>query len=198
MEIKNEFEVPAPRAEVWDLMLNVERVVPCVPGAELTEIVDDSTWKGKMAVKLGPIRLTFAGEVHLEETDEAAGRVAMRAKGQETRGKGNAQASVLSVLEPTAGGTRVSITTDLKLSGPVAQYGRGMIQDVSSKMVDAFATCLASQFAAPPSADAAGKHQAAPVGSGKPVNGITLIIGALMRAAIRFFKRLFGRRQKTR
>ena len=75
MEIKNEFEVPATKAEAWKLLLDVERVVPCVPGAEITEVVDDSTWKGKMAVKLGPIRLSFAGEVHLEETDEPAGRV---------------------------------------------------------------------------------------------------------------------------
>jgi carbon monoxide dehydrogenase subunit G len=174
MEIKNEFEVPATKAEAWKLLLDVERVVPCVPGAEITEVVDDSTWKGKMAVKLGPIRLSFAGEVHLEETDEPAGRVEMRAKGQETRGKGNAQANVTSLLEPVEGGTKVSITTDLRLSGPVAQYGRGMIQDVSSKMVDQFAACLASQFddAVSESGESAQMEAQAPV-------NLSLMFGAL-------------------
>lgn len=193
MEIKNEFEVPAPQAEVWALLLNVERVVPCVPGAELTEIVDDSTWKGKMAVKLGPIRLAFAGEVHLEETDEAAGRVEMRAKGQETRGKGNAQAKVVSLLESVDGGTKISLTTDLRLSGPVAQYGRGMIQDVSSKMVDQFAVCLASQF----ERSRSGATEVTTPETQKPIKALPLLMGALMRAVMRLFKRLFGRRSEV-
>jgi carbon monoxide dehydrogenase subunit G len=146
LEITNEFVVPADMDTTWDLLLDVERIVPCVAGAELTEIVDEETWKGKMAVKLGPIRLSFAGQVHLEEVDKENGRVQLRAKGQETRGKGNAQASVTSILEQQEGATKVSISTDLKLSGPVAQYGRGMIQDVSSKMIDDFAGCIASQL----------------------------------------------------
>lgn len=194
MEIKNEFEVPATKAEAWKLLLDVERVVPCVPGAEITDVVDDSTWKGKMGVKLGPIRLSFAGEVHLEETDEPAGRVEMRAKGQETRGKGNAQANVTSLLEPVEGGTKVSITTDLRLSGPVAQYGRGMIQDVSSKMVAQFAACLASQFD-----DAASESgEPAPMEAQAPVKGLSLMVGALMRAIARRFRRLIGRRPQSR
>lgn len=194
MEIKNEFEVPATRAEAWALLLDVERVVPCVPGAEITDVVDDSTWKGKMAIKLGPIRLSFAGEVHLEEIDEAAGRVEMRAKGQETRGKGNAQANVTSLLVPVEGGTKVSITTDLRLSGPVAQYGRGMIQDVSSKMVDQFAACLASQF----DEAASESGESARVEAQAPVKGLSLILRALMRAVVRSLKRLLGRRPQAR
>lgn len=207
MEIKNEFEVPASIDQVWDLLLDVERVVPCVPGAELTDVVEEGTWKGKMAIKLGPIRLSFAGEVHLEETDEAARRVEMQAKGQETRGKGNAQANVTSVLTSVEDGTMVSIATDLKLSGPVAQYGRGMIQDVSSRMVDQFAGCLASQFQEAPT----NEGQAAPHGqttatggrvpaaeAQKPVKGLSLILGALWRSVLRFVKRLFGGRPQER
>jgi carbon monoxide dehydrogenase subunit G len=220
MEISNEFDVPASPAEAWALLLDVERVVPCVPGAELTEVVDDSTWRGKMGIKLGPIRLSFAGEVHLEETDEESHKVEMRAQGRETRGKGNAQANVTSVLTPSGSGTRIALTTDLKLSGPVAQYGRGMIQDVSSKMIDQFAACLASQLtgpaaeaeptrseaAAPAQTPAAGADRSAPderapapvqsPAAGKPlqgqppVQGVTLILGALWRAIVRLVRNL--------
>ncbi len=200
MEIKNEFVVPATPEQTWDLLLDVQRLVRCVSGAELTEIVDDGTWKGKMAVKLGPIRLSFAGEVHLEETDEVNRRVELRAKGQETRGKGSAQASVTSLLEAEEGSTKVSITTDLKLSGPVAQYGRGMMQDVSSKMVDDFARCVASQLepALQPATDAAPaeapptKPQAPqaprPV---EPLKAGRLFAGALWRAFVRSLRRVF-------
>jgi carbon monoxide dehydrogenase subunit G len=205
MEIRNEFDVSATTAEAWDLLLDVPRVVPCVPGAELTDVVDDKTYKGKMAVKLGPIRLTFAGEVHLEEVDEAARRVEMSAQGRETRGKGNAQAKVSSVLTPAGEGTRIALTTDLKLSGPVAQYGRGMIQDVSSKLVDQFAQCLATQLTAPPPAQAAAEAPAggeaapapapspAPAPAQKPVQGLSLLVGALWQALRRLFTRVVRR-----
>lgn len=197
MEIENEFVVGADLDTTWDLLLDVERIVPCVSGAELTEIVDDSTWKGKMAFKLGPIRLSFAGQVHLKEQDKANGRVQLLAKGQETRGKGNAQASVTSVLEPQEGATKVLITTDLKLSGPVAQYGRGMIQDVSSKMVDDFAGCLASKLspAQEATADAtpraAGLPEQTSAAPPVPLKAGRLFAGALWRAFLRVLKRLF-------
>lgn len=205
MEIENEFVVPADLDTTWDLLLDVERIVPCVAGAELTEVVDDATWKGKMAVKLGPIRLSFAGQVHLEERDKQKGQVQLRAKGQETRGKGNAQASVTSVLESQDSATKVSIVTDLKLSGPLAQYGRGMIQDVSSKMIDDFAACIAAKLepaptsavdaAATPSAtparqEAPPSHQA-PSPQAEPLKAGRLFAGVLWRAFLRTLKRIY-------
>jgi carbon monoxide dehydrogenase subunit G len=195
LEIKNEFVVPADLDTTWDLLLDVERIVPCVSGAELTEIVDETTWKGKMAVKLGPIRLSFAGQVHLEERDKPNGRVQLRAKGQETRGKGNAQASVTSVLEPQQGTTKVSITTDLKLSGPVAQYGRGMLQDVSSKMVDDFADCIAAKLSPASEGNSAGEATATAQGkttaTAEPLKAGRLFAGALWRALLRMLKRAY-------
>jgi carbon monoxide dehydrogenase subunit G len=204
MEISNEFDVSATPAEAWDLLLDVPRVVPCVPGAELTEVVDDKTYKGKMAVKLGPIRLTFAGEVHLEDVDEEARRVGMSAQGRETRGNGNAQAKVSSVLTPSGEGTRIALTTDLKLSGPLAQYGRGMIQDVSSKLVDQFAQCLAAQLTAPaatqPAEGPTATGETAPAAPSpaappaqKPVQGLSLLLGALWQAVRRLVTRLVRR-----
>lgn len=200
MEVKNEFIVPAPPSETWDLLLDVERIVPCVAGAELTEVVDDSHWKGSMAIKLGPIRLSFAGEVELEERDEGSHRVALRAKGKETRGKGSAQATVVSVLEPYEQGTKVSITTDLKLAGAVAQYGRGMIEDVSSRMVDDFARCVAGKLEtassySEESAENPALPQPPPMAS-PPLQGGRLLLGVLLRAFARFLKRVFGRRTK--
>src|SRR5947209_2828493 len=142
MELHNDFEVPAPVDAVWAYMLDVERVAPCMPGAELTEVVDDHTWKGKTSVKVGPVALSFAGTVVVQERDDAAHRVVLKAQGMEQRGKGAASASVVSHLEEVGGGTKVSMRADLTISGAVAQYGRGMIQDISRRLTAEFASCL--------------------------------------------------------
>src|SRR5262245_2353599 len=126
MRLENSFEVPAGPDQAWELLLDVPRVVPCMPGAELTEGVDDSNWKAKMSVKLGPISLAFDTDVKREEVDEAAKKVTLSAKGRELRGRGQARATVESSLAEANGGTRIDIVTDLQLSGPAAQYGRGM------------------------------------------------------------------------
>jgi carbon monoxide dehydrogenase subunit G len=227
MKLENSFEVPAGPDQAWELLLDVERIVPCMPGAELTEVVDDSNWKAEMKVKLGPISLNFATDVKREEVDEAAKKVKLSAKGRETRGRGQARATVESSLTSVDGGTRVDIVTDLALSGPAAQYGRGMVADVSSQLVGRFADCLRTQLEAPSEPETAGAAQGAPAESAtgeaaegeaatgetasttppakapaakppppapaKPVGGLRLFFGALMRAIGRFFKRLFGR-----
>ena len=106
--------------------MDVPRVIPCMPGATLTETVDDSNWKAKLNVKLGPISLAFDTDVKREETDEAARRATLSAKARESRGRGAAQATIVSALSQLDGGTRVDVTTDLMLTGAVAQYGRGI------------------------------------------------------------------------
>lgn len=206
MLIENDFEVPAPTETVWDYMLDIEKVVPCMPGASLTETVDDTHWKGKLTMKLGPVSLNFKGKVEMSERDDSAHRVVLKASGMEARGKGAASATVTSTLESFDEGTRVHVVQDLKISGQAAQFSRGMMQDVSTKLTKQFADCLkanmsvdqetssaASPDAAEPGADAT-PVRTAPRAEAKPVGGISLVLGALASAIARLFKRLFGRK----
>src|SRR5262249_62381038 len=121
-----------------------------MPGATLDETVDDANWKATMAVKLGPISLSFKTDVKREEADEAARRVTLSARAREARGRGNASATIESSLTPQDGGTRADIVTDLQLAGAVAQYGRGLVQDVSSQLVTQFAQGVKAHLAANP------------------------------------------------
>lgn len=185
MKLENSFEVAAAPERAWELLMDVPRIVPCMPGAKLTEVVDDNHWKAEMGVKLGPIGLTFATEVAREEADEAGRVVRLGATAREVRNRGRAQAAIESRLSPLeGGGTRVDITTDLTLSGPAAQYGRGLIQDISSQLVSSFAECLQAQLA--PSQEAA---KAAVAQQAKPVSGLALALSAFRRALARIFTR---------
>ena len=185
MRLENSFEVDAPPERAWDLLMDVPRIVPCMPGATLDEVVDDSNWKATMQVKLGPIGLVFATDVSRGEVDEAARRVTLAAKGRETRNRGRASATIESSLAAANGGTRVDIVTDLSLSGTVAQYGRGMIEDISSQMVTTFAQCLQAQLG-----DSAEAAEEAVAAQAKPISGLSLFLGSLWRR----LRRLFGRR----
>lgn len=184
MKLENSFEVDAPPERAWDLLMDVPRIVPCMPGATLDEVVDDSNWKATMQVKLGPIGLVFATDVSREEVDEAARRVTLAAKARETRNRGQASATIESSLAAANGGTRVDIVTDLSLSGTVAQYGRGMIEDISSQMVTSFARCLQAQLGE--SAEAAEQAVAA---QAKPISGLSLFFSSLGRRLRRLFRR---------
>jgi uncharacterized protein len=188
VRLENSFEVPAPLDRAWELLLDVPRVVPCMPGAELKETVDDSNWKADVAIKLGPVSLKFATDVTREQVDEAARRVTLSAKGRELRGRGAARATVESSLAATNGGTRVDIVTDLSLSGPAAQYGRGMVADVSSQLIGRFADCLQKQLQARPA-----EAEAAVTEAAKPVSGLRLALTALVRSIQRLLRRLFRR-----
>ena len=183
MRIENSFEVPRGPEEVWALLLDVPRMAPCMPGAELLEVVDDQSWRGKVTVRIGPVSLSYAGTVVMEERDDVGRRAVISATGSETRGKGMAQARVTSHLEPGEhGGTRVAIEADLTLSGTVAQFGRGMIADVSRRLTDEFALCLETRFGA------ASKE---PSRASPPVAGLRLGLWALLRAWGRFFGRVW-------
>ena len=193
MLIENEFQVPASIDQAWAFLLDVEKIAPCAPGAELTEIVDDHTWKGKINLKVGPIALSFAGTVTLSEQDDANHRVVLKAQGQEQKGKGAANATVTSWLEPAGadGATRVKMQADITLTGTVAQVSRGLLPDVSAKLTNQFADCLRDHLTTTEGAPAA-----APPTPARPVEaigGIRLGLYAIFRAIGRFFRRLFGR-----
>jgi uncharacterized protein len=168
MEFDNSFEVPLPVDEAWKLLMDIRRIAPCLPGAELTEVVDDRTYKGKVGVRLGPVSLAFAGTVKFDEIDDAAHRAKISAQGSDAKGRGAANATATFHLEPVTGGAKVLVHTNLTLSGGVAQYGRGVgiIQITAGQIITQFANNLKAQFApasaAPASAPAPTSAPAAP------------------------------------
>ncbi|HUZ19400.1 MAG TPA: SRPBCC family protein [Acidimicrobiales bacterium] len=205
MLIESSFESAAPPERVWATLLDVERVAPCMPGAQLTEVVDERTWKGKVTIKIGPVSLSYSGTVVLQERDEAVHRVVLAAKGTEARGKGTASANVSSTVSPReGGGTTVAIEMDLTITGAAAQYGRGMITDVSQRLTREFANCLEQLFvvpevpeegaeAAPSGEPGASAAPAAPPVAPREVGGIRLGVWALSRALLRGLERLLAK-----
>jgi carbon monoxide dehydrogenase subunit G len=173
MEFDNSFEVPLPVGDAWKVLMDIRRIAPCMPGAELTEVVDERTYKGKIGVRLGPVALTFAGTVKFEEIDEANHRARVAAQGNDAKGRGAANATAAFHLEPTAAGTKVLVHTNLTLSGAVAQYGRGVgiIQITAAQIITQFANNLKTQItaggAAAPAAPTAAP--AAPLAAGPSV-----------------------------
>ena len=149
MKLENEFTVPAPVEQAWEVLLDVERVAPCLPGAALIG-ADGDDHKGTMTIKIGPITTKYEGTVRIEEADEAGRRAVMRAQARDSRGQGTAAATITSTMEPVEAGTRVRVETDLRVSGAAAQFGRGVMQDVSAKLMGRFADCLAEQMSGAP------------------------------------------------
>jgi carbon monoxide dehydrogenase subunit G len=188
MRLENSFEVDASPEAAWGLLMDVPRIIPCMPGAQLEEVVDESSWKAKMNVKLGPIALTFATDVTREGVDEAARRATLSANARELRGRGVGRATIESSLTALDSGTRVDIVTDLTLSGAVAQYGRGVVHDVSAQLVRSFAECLQKQLVATPE-----EAQAAVAEQAKPVGGLSLGLRAVGAAIGRLLRRLVQR-----
>jgi len=143
MIITTRFQVEAPVDLVWRYLLDVQKIAHCVPGAQLTEVIDERTYAGKVGVKLGPIDLGYKGRVHLDEVDQTVHRVRLKAEGSETRGRGGASATVTAELREEGGKTVVTMESDIAVSGLVAQFGRSAImQDVSQRMAQRFASCL--------------------------------------------------------
>jgi carbon monoxide dehydrogenase subunit G len=205
MEFDNSFEVPLPVDEAWKVLMDIRRIAPCLPGAELTEVVDDRIYKGKVGVRLGPVSLAFAGTVRFDEIDDANHRARIAAQGSDAKGRGAANATATFHLEPVSGGSRVLVHTNLTLSGAVAQYGRGVgiIQMTAAQIITQFAANLKAQLgpaAAAPSpattpaaaaiAPAASAASAVSVPPAKPISAVALA-GAVLLAWI---KRLFGRK----
>jgi uncharacterized protein len=202
MEFDNSFEVPLSPAQAWPVLMDIRRMAPCMPGAELTEVVDDRTYKGRISVRLGPVALTFAGLVKFEEIDDAGRKARVRAQGDDAKGRGAAQAMATFRVEPNGAGSKVLVHTDLSLSGAVAQYGRGvgMIQATAAALINQFAGNLRREIAArgapadvaPPAAASA--SFAAPATASvapapaKPISGFSLMARVLWGSIMRLFR----------
>jgi uncharacterized protein len=182
MEFDNSFDVPLSPAQAWTVLMDIRRVAPCMPGAALTEVIDPQNFRGKIAVRLGPVALAFAGNISFENVDDANHSARVKAQGSDDKGRGSANATATFRIEPAASGSRVLIHTDLMLSGSVAQYGRGvgMIQATAVQIINQFAKNLRTQLeqqpvTAPAAADNAAPAVDAPLPEpAKPIAGVSL------------------------
>ena len=195
MEFDNSFEVPLPPAQAWPVLMDIKRIAPCMPGAQLTEVIDDKTYKGNISVRLGPVALTFAGTVKFEDIDNDNHKARVRAQGDDAKGRGSAQAMAAFRLEPTASGCKVLVHTDLSLSGAVAQYGRGagMIQATAAALIGQFASALKTEIGrsgvtAVTMQSPAG-IDAPPAQAVKPISGFALMAKVLWESILRLFGR---------
>jgi len=185
MLIKNEFQVTAPVDKVWRFFGDIPQVAACLPGTELTKDLGDDKYEGRVAVRMGPVRLQFAGKADVTERDETAKRMVVNASGAEEKGRGQANMVVTATLAPAGRGTKVSVTQDLQLAGAAAQYGRGMISDVSAVLMRDFSVNLADRI------DQAERGEAVTGPAAAPASGFTLGMRAALMALRRVFRRFF-------
>jgi uncharacterized protein len=191
MQFENSFEVPLPPAEAWNMLIDIPRITPCMPGAELTEIVDPRTFKGKISVRLGPVALAFAGTVIFEEIDNVERRARVKAQGADAKGRGGAHAVSTFQVQPAQAGSKVLVRTNLSLSGAVAQYGRGvgMIQATAAQLMQQFAQRLQAQLQ-DMDASAARSGETEPanqIAERKPISGLSLLAKVLWQAIVKLF-----------
>jgi uncharacterized protein len=194
MLIKNGFEVAEPVEKVWQFFQNIPQVAACLPGTELTEDLGDDRYKGRVAVRMGPVRLQFAGTADITERDEAAKRMVVNAAGAEERGRGQASMVVTATLARAGRGTRVDVTQDLQLAGAAAQYGRGMIADVTSVLMRDFSVNLQDRIERVERGESPEQIAAA---AASPASGFTLALRAARMALTRVFRRFFVPYQAT-
>ena len=188
MLIKNDFEVAQPVEKVWTFFGNIPQVATCLPGAELTEDLGGEKYKGQVAVRMGPVRLQFAGTAEIAERDEAAKRLVLNAAGAEAKGRGQASMVVTATLVRSGRGTRVNVTQDLQLSGAAAQYGRGMISDVTSVLMRDFAATMQDRIERAERGESAEQIAASGASS---ASGLALGLRAAVMALSRVFRRFF-------
>lgn len=185
MLITSDFEVPQPVERVWDYLLDVPRMAPNLPGTELTEVVDENNYNGRVSVRMGPVSLRFAGTATIVSRDEAGRQVVMKATGAEERGKGQASMTLTATLTKSSAGTLVMVSQDLTIAGAAAQYGRGMITDVTGVLLGRFAANVADDIPR----WARGEERAGAAGS---VSGFSIGFAAALAALKRVFWRFFG------
>src|SRR5215468_7049089 len=142
MRIDNVFEVSAPPDRVYAFLLDVNRVATCLPGAELSEVVDPTTFKGKVKIKVGPITVAYNGTARIAERDEASRAATLEAEGRETTGPGSARATARMTVEDTGGTSQVRLETEFTVAGRIANFGRGVMEDVSKRLVAQMADCI--------------------------------------------------------
>ena len=188
MLIKNDFEVAAPVDKVWQFFDNIPQVAACLPGTELTSDLGDDRYEGQVAVRMGPVRLKFAGKAEITERDEGAKRIVVQASGAEVKGRGQASMVVTATLVRAGRGTKVGVTQDLQLSGAAAQYGRGMISDVTSVLMRDFSANMADRIDRIERGESPEQVAAA---AATPAGGFTLGLRAALMALSRVFRRFF-------
>ncbi|TMB89516.1 MAG: hypothetical protein E6J18_11040 [Chloroflexi bacterium] len=192
MQLENSFTVEAPPDRVFAYLLDVNKIVGCVPGAELAEVVDPTTFKGKVKIKVGPITVAYSGTARIADRDDANHAATLEADGRETTGPGSARAKARMSVEAEGSGSVVKIVTDYSVAGRVAQFGRGVMEDVSRRIVNDMAACIkANVEAAEPSGGGvdgpepgggtggAGPGSAAHVATSRPINAIELLFSVL-------------------
>jgi carbon monoxide dehydrogenase subunit G len=184
MKIENEFTVSAPIDRAWEVLTDLEGIAPCMPGAVLTGHEGD-VYRGKVKIKVGPVTSEYAGTATFSERDDAQHRAVIDAKGRDSRGAGNANALITAELRAEGEQTVVTVVTDLKITGKIAQFGSGMIQEVSRKLLGQFVDCLESKLVAPadepattPTAGDASETAAAPAAAPSPVPAATPAVPA--------------------
>jgi uncharacterized protein len=190
MLIRNDFEVAEPIDKVWRFFQDIPQVASCLPGAELTEDLGDDKYRGTVAIRMGPVRLQFAGIADITQRDETARRVVVNASGADERGRGQASMMVTATLTPAGRGTKVDVTQDLQLSGAAAQYGRGMISDVSSVLMRDFSANMAIRIDRLERGESA--EQIAAATTTAPASGFALGLRAAGMALMRVFRRFFA------
>jgi len=196
VKLNNEFDVPLPPGQAWETLRDIEEIVPCLPGAEITEKVDDLLYRGHIAVKLGPVALRFRGTAQFTEIDDTDRRASVQAQARDDKGRGGVNSSIRFHLEPVAAGSRVFVETELKLSGNIAQYGRatGIVEQLADQIVSDFADNLRTKLDATRSGigdqalDESGQRQ-----GGKPISAIGLVLKLLSGRLSRWFRALFRR-----
>jgi uncharacterized protein len=186
MLIKSDFEVPQPVEQVWEFFGNVAQVAACLPGAELTDDLGDDKYLGKVAIRMGPVKMQFAGNATITERDDAAKRMVIDAAGADEKGRGQASMLVTATLASMGAGTKVSVNQDVQLSGAAAQYGRGMISDVTQVLMRQFATNMQTRIDAIERGDTSAANATA-----APASGFAIGVRAMRLALLRVFRRFF-------
>jgi hypothetical protein len=186
MLIKSGFDVAQPVDKVWQFFDDIPQVAKCLPGTELTQDLGDNKYLGKVAIRMGPVRLQFSGTAHIRERDNDAKRIVVDASGADERGRGQAAMLVTASLAATRGGTHVDVAQDIQLSGAAAQYGRGMISDVTTVLMRDFATNMQTRI------DAAARGVSADnVATASSASGFAIALRAARLALMRVFRRFF-------
>jgi len=183
--IKTDFDVSQPVDKVWHFFDDIPQVAACLPGAQLTEDLGNDRYKGKVAVRMGPVKLQFAGTAEIKERDDAGKRIVVDAAGADEKGRGQAAMLLTARLTQVAGGTKVSVDQDLQLQGAAAQYGRGMITDVSTVLMHDFAANMQRRIAA------IERGESVETKSAEAAGGVGIGLRALIMALSRLFRRLF-------
>ncbi len=191
MEFDNAFEVPLAPDQAWAVLMDVPRIAPCMPGAELTEIIDAQNYMGRISVRLGPVTLAFAGRVEFDRLDAANHIARVTAQGSDAKGRGAANATATFRIEPAGSGAKVLIHTDLTLSGAVAQYGRGvgMIQATAAQIIGQFAANLRAQLGRGPALLRPATQAGPETAVAKPISGLSLMVRVIWQRLAALFRR---------